>query len=438
MYYELFSNKITYPTEHFGEIFLFMRPHIHFPVCAHGVIYPIELKPHNTRVYLVYSHISSTELYKRYKIMEKDNIEVIKSEVEDDYSDDSLFNISSWGADLSFREICSMYDENELVKPELQRKYVWDKVEASRFIESILMGLPVPSVFFAQSGSQKLIVDGYQRIMTVHDYISGIFSEDGKVFRLSNSEKINRRWRNKSFSELTTDDQRKIKSTTIHAIIFEQKKPENGDTSLYQVFERINTSGRTLTPQEIRNCVYQGNLNSMLFVLNKNETWRELFGAKNEDSRMRDLEYILRFFLMKSSMIQESTATQISLKKSLNDFMFDNRNISDDDVEKYSVQFNVTIDAVKRLFGINAFHNYSNGKYSKKFHPAIFDAIMVGVFNSIGSKQLPEVVSEEIHRDILLNTEFISAISTRTTDIENIHKRVSIVSSALEAACNEC
>lgn len=438
MYYELFSNKITYPTEHFGEIFLFMRPHIHFPVCAHGVIYPIELKPHNTRVYLVYSHISSTELYKRYKIMEKDNIEVIKSEVEDDYSDDSLFNISSWGADLSFREICSMYDENELVKPELQRKYVWDKVEASRFIESILMGLPVPSVFFAQSGSQKLIVDGYQRIMTVHDYISGIFSEDGKVFRLSNSEKINRRWRNKSFSELTTDDQRKIKSTTIHAIIFEQKKPENGDTSLYQVFERINTSGRTLTPQEIRNCVYQGNLNSMLFVLNKNETWRELFGAKNEDSRMRDLEYILRFFLMKSSMIQESTATQISLKKSLNDFMFDNRNISDDDVEKYYVQFNVTIDAVKRLFGINAFHNYSNGKYSKKFHPAIFDAIMVGVFNSIGSKQLPEVVSEEIHRDILLNTEFISAISTRTTDIENIHKRVSIVSSALEAACNEC
>lgn len=437
MYYELFSNKITYPTEHFGEIFLFMHPHIHFPICAHGVIYPIELKPHNTRVYLVYSHISSTELYKRYKIMEKDNIEVIKSEVEDDYSDDSLFNISSWGADLSFREICSMYDENELVKPELQRKYVWDKVEASRFIESILMGLPVPSVFFAQSGSQKLIVDGYQRIMTVHDYISGIFSEDGKVFRLSNSEKINRRWRNKSFSELSTDDQRKIKSTTIHAIIFEQKKPENGDTSLYQVFERINTSGRTLTPQEIRNCVYQGNFNSMLFVLNKNETWRQLFGAKNEDSRMRDLECILRFFLMKSAMVQENTSAQISLKKSLNDFMFENRNISNDDVENYSNQFSTTIDAVKRLFGINAFHNYSNGKYSRKFHPAIFDAIMVGVFNLIKSGHLPEAVSENVHKEILQDPNFINATTTRTTDIENIHKRIAIVSSALEAACNE-
>ena len=91
-------------------------------------------------------------------ISEKDHIEVIKSEMEDDYSDDSLFNISSWGADLSFRELVSMYNDNELVKPELQRKYVWDKIEASRFIESILLGLPVPSIFLAQSGSQKLIL----------------------------------------------------------------------------------------------------------------------------------------------------------------------------------------------------------------------------------------------------------------------------------------
>lgn len=133
-------------------------------------------------------------------ISEKDHIEVIKSEMEDDYSDDSLFNISSWGADLSFRELVSMYNDNELVKPELQRKYVWDKIEASRFIESILLGLPVPSIFLAQSGSQKLIVDGYQRIMTVYDYIRGIFTTDNKVFKLANSDRINLRWRNKAFA----------------------------------------------------------------------------------------------------------------------------------------------------------------------------------------------------------------------------------------------
>lgn len=79
-------------------------------------------------------------------MLEKKDV-LFENNNEDDagYSDDSLFNIISWGADLSFREIISMYEEDELVKPELQRKYVWDRLEASRFIESLLMGLPVPS-----------------------------------------------------------------------------------------------------------------------------------------------------------------------------------------------------------------------------------------------------------------------------------------------------
>ena len=165
----------------------------------------------------------------------KENIEFIEDE-EKSYSDDDLYNISSWGADLSFREIVSMYEDGDLLKPELQRKYVWSKLEASRFIDSILLGLPVPSVFFAKEKNEtKLIVDGYQRIMTVHDYIKGIFSQDNKVFKLSNTDAINSRWRGKSFGELTVEEQRRIKTTTIHAIIFEQKKPEN-DTGMYQIF----------------------------------------------------------------------------------------------------------------------------------------------------------------------------------------------------------
>ena len=355
---------------------------------------------------------------------EKDYIEEIRSEIDDDYSDDSLFNISSWGADLSFRELISMYEEDELVKPELQRKYVWDKVEASRFIESILLGLPVPSVFLAQSGSQKLIVDGYQRIMTVYDYMRGVFSTDKKVFRLSNSEKINARWRNKAFSELSTDDQRKIKSTTIHAIIFEQKKPENDGTSLYQVFERINTSGRTLTPQEIRNCVYQGSFNTMLFEINENKTWRELFGTEEADSRMRDLEYILRFFTMKTGDILDTESKQISLKKALNDFMKTHKEDSPADIQRFKDEFDTTVQLVYDHIGKDAFRNYTRGKFSKKFHPAIFDAIMVAVF-LIHKQGIPlDDVSEEKHIALLENPGFKEATSKRTTDVENIRKRI--------------
>lgn len=362
---------------------------------------------------------------------ENDYIEEIQSEIDDDYSDDSLFNISSWGADLSFRELVNMYDEDELVKPELQRKYVWDKVTASRFIESILLGLPVPSIFLAQSGSQKLIVDGYQRIMTVYDYIRGIFSTDKKLFRLSNSEKINTRWRNKAFSELSSDDQRKIKSTTIHAIIFEQKKPENDGTSLYQIFERINTSGRPLTPQEIRNCVYQGAFNTMLFELNENRTWRELFGTEVADSRMRDLEYILRFFSMKTNYILQTESKQISLKKTLNDFMREHKDDNPEIIQHFKYEFERIVQLVFKYIGKNAFKNYTRNKFSKKFHPAIYDAIMIAVF-LIDKKDIQLTdASEKRHIDLLTNDEFKNATSKRTTDIVNIKKRISLAGKIL-------
>ena len=175
MYWTIDTQKIVRQNKNWkiNEIILEKRgTDIRF---LHSILVAQSISISSTRVIVLDTNNNGiSDLRERYKPMrdtEKNLIENNISEENDDYSDDSLFNISSWGADLSFREIISMYEEDELVKPELQRKYVWDKAEASRFIESILMGLPVPSVFFAQSGSQKLIVDGYQRIMTVYDYV---------------------------------------------------------------------------------------------------------------------------------------------------------------------------------------------------------------------------------------------------------------------------
>jgi Protein of unknown function DUF262 len=304
-------------------------------------------------------------------------------EQNDFYSDDDLFKISSWGADLSFRELISRYDENELVKPELQRHYVWDKTEASRFIDSVLLGLPVPSIFLAKTKDEKLlIIDGYQRIMTVRDYVKGIFSKDNSIFKLSKVDKIHERWRGKAFIELSEDEQRKIRNTTIHAIIFMQQHPVNGDTSLYQVFERINSSGRTLLPQEIRNCVYQGPINSLLLELNTNKYWRALWGTETPDERMRDLEHILRFFALSDEKIisSDKSPTRISLKKYLNQYM--------DSVNKpelifsLKTRFESTIKFIHANFGNHAFNNLSQteeGKLVPNFSPTLFDSVMISI-----------------------------------------------------------
>ena len=108
--------------------------------------------------------------------MSADNLtEEIRGEQES-YTDESLYNITSYGTDIMLSQIVEMYRSGDLEKPELQRNYVWQKSEASRFIDSILLGLPVPGIFLAKTREKKfLIVDGYQRIMTVYDYITGIY-----------------------------------------------------------------------------------------------------------------------------------------------------------------------------------------------------------------------------------------------------------------------
>ncbi|MBS1689067.1 MAG: DUF262 domain-containing protein [Bacteroidetes bacterium] len=359
------------------------------------------------------------------------NIEIIPEESQDSYVNDDLYNISSWGADYSFRELVSMYDDNDLVKPELQRKYVWEKSEASRFIDSILLGLPIPSIFLAKTEDNKmLIIDGYQRLMTVSDFIKGIWTGDNSVFNLSNiNGKINHRWKGKAYSQLSESEQRKLKTTTIHAIIFEQKKPKDDDTSLYQIFERINTSGKSLMPQEIRNCVYQGNLNSLLFELNKNYTWRTLFGNLKEDSRMRDLEFILRFFALKEEYEKNISKGSISLKKLLNEYMGNKSNNDPNTVSKFRDDFNKTIIAAFDQFGENAFYNVQSNDLTtirKRFYPTIYDSIMIATSIAI-SQDVDISKNIESKRLQLLKDEKFREYSTQgTMKLEHINGRVKL------------
>ena len=351
------------------------------------------------------------------------------------YSDDDLYNINSWGADLSFREIITMYEEGELLKPELQRKYVWTRIEASRFIDSILLGLPVPSVFFAKEQNETmLIIDGFQRIMTVYDYVKGVFSGDGKIFKLSNTENINARWRGKAFAELDTEEKRRIRNTTIHAIIFEQKYPRN-DTGMFQIFERINTGGRILKAQEIRNCVYQGKCNDLLFELNKHNSWRTILGLDVEDSRMADLELILRYFAMRDLHIRnEGQLKQINLAKYLNQYMSEKTDSTEEDILDMKQDFIKMIDKVFELFGKNAFKNLKkeSENFANKINPAIFDAISVATSHSIklGYKFTEEDYLEK-YKGLLKNEDFHRASSSRTTNIDNIKIRIQLAAELL-------
>ena len=365
-----------------------------------------------------------------------ENIDEIKDESES-FSDDSL---TSFGADLSFRELITMYDEGDLEKPELQRHYVWEKKEASRFIESILLGLPVPSIFLAKTSDDKrLIIDGYQRIMTVYDYVQrGVFGSEEKVFELSNSKSINERWRGKSFRQLTDVEQRKIRNTSIHAIVFEQKQPSD-DSGMYQIFERINTSGRSLKPQEIRNCVHHGLYNQTLSDLNLNSTWRRRFGSREPDSRMQDIELILRIFSFISLRDRtEVNGVDINLMRYLNDCMKSNKNHEEKTREWCDNVFSHMMNFFDNHFDDNLFRNgkMKNGhfSFSRKINPAILDSVCVATYYCLEIARpdsLDVVDLNEKYKELLLQEEYQQAVSKRTTSIENIKKRINLATSIL-------
>lgn len=385
----------------------------------------------------IFELISRYRMQRRKKMKTDDNdskvFETIKGEVES-YSDDSLYNITSFGTDLSFRELVSMYKDGDLEKPELQRKYVWTKNEASRFIDSILLGLPVPSIFLAKTPDNKrLIVDGYQRIMTVYDYMEGIFSGDGKVFRLSNSDNIHSEWRGKAYTELSEEQRRIIRTSPIHAIIFEQKHPQD-DTGMYQIFERINTSGRALKPQEIRNCVYHGKYNKLLCELNKEEIWRKIIGTEIEDSRMADIELILRFFAFCNILERgEMEQTQINLIKYLNVFMKERTEANDEILHEDKKMF---IDTMNFLYDNIGEHVFRTGKqkenafiWAKKINPVVFDAVCTATV-AVGNRRTSEDLLTK-YEELLSDVNFETVTKQRTTNTENIRKRVLIAAKIL-------
>lgn len=360
--------------------------------------------------------------------MNNEIIEQIEGENED-FSNDDLFNITSWGADPSVRELIAQYKEGDIEKPELQRKYVWDKKKASRFIESLLLGLPVPSIFLASTPEEKkLIIDGYQRISTLYDYIENqIWSGDDTKFKLCDTKLINPRWRGKAYSDLSETDQRRLRNSTIHAIIFEQKHPQN-DSGLFQVFERINTGGMTLNDQEIRNCVYQGRMNSLLVELNKLPGWKSHFNGQ-DDPRMKDMELILRFFAMNNEDVYRSDAKYLSLKKMLNDYMQKYVKAEEAFINGKRMEFVRTIDFINDHFGEEVFFNYQNDsdRIRKRLYPTIYDSIMIAT--SIALERNPNTHYDredlrERRKTLVKHPDYRKSITTGTMQVENIKTRI--------------
>jgi hypothetical protein len=209
---------------------------------------------------------------------ELDLAEGVEDDSERGLPDHIRFNITFFGADYPVETIVQRMTRNDFFIPDFQRSYVWSQKQASRFIESLLYGLPVPGVFLYREPDtgKHLIIDGQQRLKSLQYFYSGTFGE--RKFRLLD---ISLPWRGRTFDELSEADKRRLNDAVIHATIFKQEEPKGDDQSIYYVFERINTGGTRLSGQEIRTCMYHGSFVGLLRDLNEDKTWRGVYGLRS-------------------------------------------------------------------------------------------------------------------------------------------------------------
>src|SRR4030042_4457426 len=269
-------------------------------------------------------------------------IEPVESELEDSESTPVEFEIATYPADYTLQVLFQKWKSEDIVIPKFQRGFVWKISQASRLIESFMLGLPVPQIFIYTDPEQKsLVVDGQQRLKSIFFFFEGFFGEEDKlgkrkVFKLEGINE-NSKWLNKTFNDFSEPDKRKLKNSVLRAIIIKQLNPED-DTSVYHIFERLNTGGTLLKNQEVRNCVYLGKLNDLLQELNKYPVWRKLLGKPILDSRQKDIELVLRNI----ALYHWSKDYRRPMKDFLSSFMTRNRNPSEKMIEHERERFKKT------------------------------------------------------------------------------------------------
>lgn len=334
----------------------------------------------------------------------------IVSETLDKEIDNASYKINTYGADFTLEVLSKKIKEKEIIVPPFQRRYVWPEKKASKLIESFLLGLPIPQVFlYRQEDTQDLlVVDGQQRLKSIHYFYEGKY-EDGKEFILRG---VKTAWEGKSYSELSEPDRRRFKNSILRATIFEQTDPRD-KTSVFEIFERLNTGGMALTEQEIRNCVIRGKINSFLEDLNQHKSWRNLLGKQRPDSRMRDVEMILRFF----SLFFGWNTYKKPMKYFISDFMEVNKNLNKKLRSKDGELFKSVMDLIYREVGSSAF------KIKAGINVAVMDSIAVGLA-SIKSKKIKKI--SERYNDLINDKKYLEMIEKSTTDTDRVKGRIKI------------
>ncbi|MBR9776756.1 MAG: DUF262 domain-containing protein [Cytophagales bacterium] len=315
--------------------------------------------------------------------------------------------------DFTVSTIVEYISEKHIDIPMFQRGYVWNRAQASRLIESLIIQCPIPVVYLSQNPDETLsVIDGNQRLTSISLFLNDEFPLTG----LATYPELD----GFKFSELDPRFQRHIRNRTIRCIvILKDTHPQ----IKFDVFERLNTGSVKLNPQELRHGIYNGPLIEIIEELSNISQFKKATSTTN-DKRMKGEEMILRFF----ALYDNWQDYQKPMTTYLNNYAENNRFFDQNSLERLEEIFKVNFNKCLELYGEYTFKTFDENKKRLKSNTALFDAQMISMSNINPPMEQLEKLNKEMVleklTELLGNEDFYDSLTKGTTDRNTVHKRI--------------
>ena len=325
----------------------------------------------------------------------------------------------------SLRQVVEMIDEGDLdLAPDFQRHYVWKARQRSGLIESLLLGIPLPSFYFNEDGTGRLqVVDGVQRLTTIFDYVTDPDVKLGEVTYLDELE-------GQGFDDLAKLFRRRLNSTQFVAHVIDPQTPYRVK---FDIFRRINTGGTPLSSQEIRHCMSKPRSRKFLKKLVSDRSFVVgTGGALENHPRMADREVALRFVAFR--LFDSDEYAQHGSFDEFLGFVTERLDESTkEDLETLRADFVRGMTNGYTVFGEHAFRKWPLGAARKSpINRALFESwgtVLADYKRRIGRRKAEDLV-EHAREMMTHDSEFINSISGSTGDVRNVRTRLNKVREA--------
>lgn len=309
--------------------------------------------------------------------------EIEKAEKITLYEDDSYQlppdDLIAYNELRSCADLYRMYKQGILeIQPEFQREEVWRQTDKTRFIDSLIKQLPIPSMCFSVDyKTQKWqVIDGLQRMSAIIQFLS---DENWTLSKLPDIDpKISGKQVKEFFnpqSELNLLYTR-VENLTLPITVLRCDYSKKSHTNyLFTIFHRLNTGGMKLNNQEIRNCIYNGSFNKRLKEIDQYSAW-DLINKqqKRKKHRFTTIEIILRFFAFYDNYKKYDGR----LAKFLNDYMATNRNLEERKLDDKESLFKRTVDIIQE----------NNSELTRRKSIAVLESVMFGIAHNLNKLTL--------------------------------------------------